>query len=761
MSGAPTPSEQGSPLAGYLDLRDSLREVRSGRGGRDVCEQLTGSLDGAIRSLVSPVPEGTAVVAVGGYGRGEMSLYSDVDLMLLHSGGDRSELAAALFRPLWDAKLRVGHAVRTLGEAAAAARERFDTQTTLLTGRLVTGDDELFDRLTDEVAGVTRARPLRRYLVSEERARREADPFLLMATDLKNGRGGMRTLQGFGWERRREELIGRFSEDSSQDEERVRDTLLRVRNSLHAAAGRSHDVYSPDLRERAARWLGMDVLDSATELVEAMQTVDGLASRRWPEVLVERPRIWARLSGRPAESSATRPPTLEDMVWILETGEAGRVTFDRLWEAGLLDDLLSEWGVVRTLPELAPFHEHPVAPHLWRTVGVVHRLIEDTGHMGRVADEVNDPVVLLLAALLHDVGKGQGGNHAEVGARIARSFCAKMSVDADRAVLIEGAVRHHLLLSVTATRRDLDDPAVIDEITATVGSLRQLQVIYLLTVADSTATGRTMWGEWKATLVRTLFLRCAARFDADRSRASGATRQEVLAAVGSGRAGVMAAHLDDMPDDYLRSVTVDDVVWHHDLVEALEGVSNLGVRHGQPVETVVVVGSHCPGFRHVVAEAFAANGVDVLEARLFSRGDGMLVDSFQVRDDRTGAQVEPGKWDQVRADLEAGLRGGQDTGSKVVARAAAYREAAGSLPEVHGTVDPATGDLVLTIGCGDRIGRLAEILSILGDCGLEIRLAKIDSREGGVIDTFHVPADRPGREMIADLETRIAGALRP
>lgn len=759
----PTPSEGGQPsLDQYLGLRDSLRTARSGHGGLEVCRALTESLDRAISVLVTPVPKDVAIVAIGGYGRGELSLYSDVDLMVLHAVTDPAEVAAALFRPLWDARLRVGHAVRTAKEASAAAKERFDTHTTLLTSRLVAGDDELFSSLMTEVAAVTRARPLRRYLVSEERERRQANPYLLMATDVKTGRGGLRTLHGFEWEQRREELIGRFSTDSRDDEAAARESLLQIRNGLHAVTGRSHDAFSPDLREPVARWLGLDPFDAASRLVGAMQTVDSLATARWPEVIDDEPRgVWARLTGRPSPLSATRSPSLDEIVWALETGQSGRVGFDRLWEAGLLEELLPEWDVVRSLPQLAPFHEHPVAAHLWRTVDEMRDLIEEDGHYGRVAREVDQRAGLLLSAFLHDIGKGHGGDHAEVGAVIARSFCERTGMSDEQATLIEGAVRHHLLLAMSATRRDLDDPAVIDEIAETVGSLELLQVLYLLTVADSRATGASMWSQWKATLMRTLFVRCAARFGADRAGEIGTTRDEVLAAAEADREAEVNAHLVGMPEDYLRSATAPDVIWHLDLIASLAGASMVGVRAEDPVETAVVVGRARPGFRRRAAEAFAANGIDVLEARLLTRADGLVLDSYRVRDDRTGAPVEPDKWDSLRSDIEEGLLGALDTGSKLAIRASAYEQGGRDEPVVRASIDAASGDLVVTVKCADRIGRLAEILAVLHECDLDIRLAKIDSREGEVIDTFHVSSAQPMEEPagFGSLAQRIAGAL--
>jgi [protein-PII] uridylyltransferase len=724
-----------------------------------VCADLTRGLDLAIDGLAASLPSGVAVVAVGGYGRGELSLFSDVDLMVLHELDDPAELAAAIFRPLWDAKLRVGHAVRTVKESAQAAKERVDTHTTLLASRLVSGDEELFARLMVEVANVTRARPLRRHVVSEELERRRQSPYLLMATDVKTGRGGLRTLHGFDWERRREELIGRFSAESVAEEAVARESLLRVRNALHAAAGRAHDVFSPELREPVAHWLGVDDMEAAGWLVEAMETVDHLAARRWPEVLEGgRKGVFGRLRGKTPSPTGTRAPGRAELIWILESGDQGRVALERLWKASLLDEVLPEWGPVRALPQLAPFHEHPVAAHLWRTVDEMGRLSADDGHFARIASEVGAPDVLTLIAFLHDIGKGHGGDHSEIGADLARAVCTRLGLSPGDTSLVESAVRHHLLLPVTATRRDLDDPAVIEEITETVGGLRLLQVLYLLTVADSKATGPSMWNAWKATLLRTLFVRCAGRYGADRSPEIGTTIEEAAIAVGPERSSELSAHLAAMPQEYLRSVSADEVVWHLDLIAGLDGLSAIGVRSSEPLHTALVVGQTRPGFRRHVAEALAANGIDVLEARLLTRGDGILVDSFRVRDDRTGAAVEGAKWDTMRNDLESALLGRLDTSSKLAARAAAYASGSGEKPSVRGVIDGASGELVVTIKCADRVGRLAEILSVLHDCGLEIGLAKIDSREGEVVDTFHVEG---AQGDIAALEHRIASSLSP
>lgn len=761
MSEVPTPSDQGrASLDRFLDLRASLRVTRRGHGGLEVCAALSAALDRAIGEIVASFPDDVAVVAIGGYGREELSPYSDVDLMLLHAGDDPSHLAAALFRPLWDAGLRVGHSARTLDEAAAAARANVETHTTLLTGRLVAGNPALMERLNERTASVTRARPLRRHLVAAERERRRNDPYLRMAPDVKAGRGGLRTIHGFDWERRREELIGRFSGGSWEEPEEAREILLQTRNALHVVTGRAHDVFSVDLREPVARWLGLDPFTAAHRLVDAMQVVDRQASRRWPEVVEDEPSgLWSRIIGRPPPLGATAEPSLDELMWILETGERGRHALERLREEGHLGHVLPEWEVVRSLPELAPFHEHPVGEHLRRTCDEMLALIEDNGHYGRVASEVGDIPALLLVSFLHDIGKGRGGDHASVGADIARAFCGRMAVDPTRAEVIEKAVRHHLLLPLAATRRDIDDPAVIEEIAGTVGSLRLLQVLYLLAVADSRATGATVWSEWKATLLRTLFLRCAEVFGVDRPLPTGTSRADVLEVAGSARVDGLARHVDGMPSEYLRSVTTEEVLWHYELIETMQGRSNTGIRNNGAAASAVVVGRSRPGFRRLVAEAMAANGIDVLEARIHTREDGVVVDSYQVRDDRTLGSVDDGKWSSFRADLEQALSGNIDIAAKLANRVAAYPPSPGTMPAAHASIDSASEDLVITVECSDRIGRLSEIFSALQDCGLDIRLAKLDSREGGVVDSFHVVGGEVGR--IEDLERRIAEAISP
>lgn len=752
-------------MADFVGLRDSLRNGRIGDGGLELCAALSAALDSAIVAQEWDDEAPVTVIALGGYGREELSPHSDVDVMLLHRLDDPSVAAARLFRPLWDAGMRVGHSVRTVAEADSAARERFDTHTTLLTARFVAGNVAIWDDLISRVALVTRARPLRRHLVAEERDRRRRWPYLVMAPDLKNGRGGLRALQGLEWERRREQLIGRFTAPPEPEEAAAAQTLIRVRNALHVVTDRPHDVFSAELRQPVADWLDGDLREIVQEVTGAMHQVDHLAARHWPEALEDsRPKGPARLISsikrRTPFKGDGSPPGLAQLMRVLETGQAD--AWAQLRQSGELTAVVPAWDMVGTRAQLEPFHEHPVGEHLWRTVHEMRRLTEDRGHLGEVAAEVDSPETLYLTAFLHDIGKGQGADHSEAGAVITDGVCSRLGVPPTVATRVQRVVRHHLLLALTATRRDLDDPAVIDQVVELVEDLTTLQTLYLLTVADSRATGPTMWSPWKATLVRTLFTRCASRFGGDRALLAPPERADLASQAPTGMREAVAAHLHAMPDPYVRDNHIEDIVWHLELLSAADGLCEVGVRADSPLESAVVVGPAGGDGRARVGETFAAHGIDVVEARMATRDDGMMVDTFRVRDDRTGGVVPPERWEGVRADLVESLSGGPGAGPRLISRVSSYPDAGvARRAEARAATDPASGVLVITVKCSDRIGRLAEILGVLAELSLPVRLAKLESRGEEVVDTFHVEPGSVRAEDISALGDRIAGMIRP
>ena len=795
-------------LDGFLETRRRLRVEGNGDGGLGTCAVLTTALDTSIERLFAEAAGDWAVVALGSYGRRELCLWSDVDLMLLHAGADTDRLVKAVFYPLWDANLKVGHSVRTVRDCVAAARERIDSMTSLLSARLVSGDPTLLAELEKELAKVVSGRPLAPHLASLERERRSKDPYPVMAADVKSGRGALRTYQALGWERRRTELLGRAREEETVEERAARSTLLAVRNGLHAAEGRAFDVYDFDVRESVARWLESDVATVSRSLCRALQLGDRLAERRWPELLSSDDpvarlgrrvlgRVGRRLSGGGGGQSvgplgaAVRTaaalggisrdmwaelsdPSQESwsefergaLLDLIASGEPGRVVFGWLEEAGWTHRNFPEWEAISAKPQLAAFHEHPVDAHLWRTTDEMIHLIREPDAIGAeiLADFDSAGELLLLSAFLHDIGKGVDGDHSEQGADVAAAFLDRAGFAPSTVEVVSSAVRHHLLLARTALRRDIASPEVVDEVVGEVGEIKILQILYLLTIADSRATGRTMWSEWKETLLRQLYLRVAARME--HGAALPVVEAEAVANLTMGRLRPEAVdrHLAMLPADYAVATEPGDVVSHLEVLSKLADDTILSVSASG--EQVLLVGHDKRGFLLSVCRAFAANGIGVHDARLYTRADGVVIDVFEVRDDRSGRAVEADRWPRVQKTLAGLESNGRALRDMVRQRAAAYDRGRQMPVTVRARPELPQLNTVLEVRTTDRVGLLVDIVEALYAEGLDLHLARIDTRANQAIDVLHVSRSgapvRDDEELAAlcrRLEDRIRGQL--
>ncbi|HKY47929.1 MAG TPA: hypothetical protein VJQ79_08115, partial [Acidimicrobiia bacterium] len=281
------PGPPGSgPLQSYLTTRDSILTNGPGGSGVAVNTILSATLDGCFEVLAASAPE-IAIVAVGGYGRSELCLYSDIDLLLLHEGPVDESAVRAILYPLWNSGLKIGHATRTVKGTLSFARDDLSTLCTVLSARLVAGPSELFEQLNEGLARLVSASRinLTERLAAEERSVWEREPFALQDLDVKNGRGGLRTLHRLDWDRRRSELLGEEPEVGiAPGEIPVRRTLLAVRQALHAVQRRSADRFALDLRPSIGAWLGRDPVEVATEVYRAARFADGRAAARWGRI---------------------------------------------------------------------------------------------------------------------------------------------------------------------------------------------------------------------------------------------------------------------------------------------------------------------------------------------------------------------------------------------------------------------------------------------------------------------------------------------
>ncbi len=402
-----------------------------------------------------------ALLAVGGLGRRQCAPYGDLDLVLVHAGVPGiDELAAALWYPIWDAGLRLDHSVRTVAEALSVAQDDVKVALGLLDARLVAGDPDLADTLVSSATdhwrrtAVRQLAPLRESTAARWQAHGELAH--LLEGDLKEAAGGLRDVG----------ILRAIATAGITDALRpavhaAHLRLLDTRDALHQQVGRRVDRL---LAQERCEWL----------------------AAYCPPL----PTPW------PAEARAALTTLLGAGTGMIPAWE----TCDRY---GLIDGWLPEWTRLRSLPQHNPVHRFTLDRHLVQTAAEASRHTRD----------VDRPDLLLLGALLHDVGKGLPGDHSVVGAPIAEGIATRIGLPAAEATLIGTLVRLHLVLPEVATRRDLSDPVTIARVAESVGDVTTLDLLYALVRADAAATGPAAWSDWKGRLVAELVARVRTTLD--------------------------------------------------------------------------------------------------------------------------------------------------------------------------------------------------------------------------------------------------------
>lgn len=794
------------PFEAYHRLRTGAVATAPADPGAGLCASLSSTMDDALRDLFDDLT-GAAVVAIGGYGRHRLCLHSDVDVMLLVGSAEPTDVTRAVLYPLWDAKVAVGHSVRTPEEAVTAAGEGLETLCSLLTARVVAGDADLLDEVFDGLGRlVRRPRALGDRLAAEIEERRAAAPYRLLAVDVKQGRGGLRTLDALAWDRIGADLAaGRRPEPIPRHP--AADVLLAIRNGLHAVTDRAFDRYEPDLRGSVADWLGTDPVPLGRRLYGAARDVEAEADARWPDLrrsvrddpvaltgrwvvralrslrserggdvdrspvldlavaLLDDPARRFTDEDRRVVAAAPAPEWTADdrraLVRLLAAGRRGQEVFEALASTGWVDRAIPEYGHVVAAPQISPVHLHTVDDHLWRTVhelsAITSAASDEESWTAEIAEDLGSLDDALLAAFLHDVGKGLPGDHSEVGAELAERLTRRLGFDERRVRRIARVVRHHLLLSETASRRDLGDPGVIEELADAVGDATTLRVLYLVSIADARATGPTVWTDWKRALLRHAF-----GLVLDALEGQGPDHDDVdvmaeaIASAADGRwtTSQIVEHLDGMPAGYVRRFEADEVARHLDLVTPppRRGEVRVGVEAGDPSASVIVVTVDRPGVLADVSGVLALHNLAVMDARVVTRADGVAVDSFAVTDALGRGAVPVDRLEGLRTALPRYLSGERDLAGALAVKSTTY---AGRAPDAPASVRiRREGDRsVVEVRCGDRVGLLHDLGQVLFEHGLSIWLARVDTRAERVVDVFYVDPidDDAARALESDL----------
>ncbi|MFC5666969.1 [protein-PII] uridylyltransferase [Kitasatospora misakiensis] len=799
-----------------------------GPGGRTRRTELSARTDDWLAGLFADAgaPAGVAVVAVGGYGRGELSPRSDLDVLLLHEGRLDPELPERLWYPVWDSGTSLDHAVRTPAEARAVAAADLKAQLGLLDARHVAGDPAITAALRSTVfadwrAGAAQRLPELREL-GRERAERHGELSFLLEPDLKEARGGLRDVVALN------AIAASWLADAPReglDAAALR--LADVRDALHLVTGRATERLSLQDQDQVAERLG--VLDADTllrQVYEAARTIAYASDVTWRAVdrvladrstrgrrphrrafpftgpfggpfgaagrgaggvargTVERrplaegvveqdgeavlaqgarpaadPVLPLRAAAAAAQNGLTvsyatvrrlaaecRPLPVpwpdearEQLVTLLGAGEACLPVWEALEAEGLITRLLPDWERVRCRPQRNAVHRWTVDRHL----------VETAVQAAAMTRRVARPDLLLVAALLHDMGKGWPGDHSEAGEVIVRDMAARMGFDPESVETLAVLVRHHLTLVDTATRRDPDDPATVEAVVKAVATLPRLELLRALTEADALATGPAAWSRWRASLVDGLAERAAARLAGAQPFADPGPENpaagEAEPTAEQERLAVEAARTGGPALSLLAQAEPDAT-----------GTEAMGVR-------LLLAVPDRPGLLGTVAGVLALHRLAVRSAGLreldpIGAGPVLLL-SWTVAAE-FGELPEAAR---LRADLRRALDGSLDVARRLAERdaAAPRRRGIPTPPPVVAVAPPvaSASATVLEVRAHDAPGLLHRIGRALDGAGVRVRTAHVSTLGADVVDAFYL-TDAEGRPLSAQRAGEVAAAVR-
>ena len=715
---------------------------------------------------------GVALVAVGGYGRKELLPGSDLDVLMLHDGREGiARIADRVWYPVWDSGARLDHAVRTVPQARRVARNDLKVALGLLYARHVAGDADLTTRLREGALEDWRANARTRLAdlkaLHEERTRLHGELAFLLEPDLKESRGGQRDVHAI------QAIAAAWVAPAPGPKVRAAyEQVMDARHVLHEVTGRRLDRLVLEEQDEVARTLGLLDGDALLrQLAGAGRTVayavdhafrqadraggrrslgvrmrrgkldrrpladgvveqDGevvLARAAVPQsdpVLVLRaaaaaaqaslplaPRALARLAECPPMPIPWPPDARNALLALLGAGASAIPVWEALDQEGLLAVLIPDWERVRNRPQRNPLHRFTVDRHL----------VECAANAAALTRDVSRPDLLLLAALLHDIGKGWPGDHSVSGEVVARDVCKRVGLSEADVELVAEAVRHHLLLPVVATRRDLDDPVTVRHVAEIVRSRTLLELLHALSIADGLATGPAAWNDWKAGLVADLVGRVSTVLDGDPMPAPVPLREDQLALVaGGGPAAIVDGN------------------------------------------EVTVVALDRPGLLWRAAGVLASHRLTVRGANATAVGE-IAVTVFNV----VPEYGDPPDSILVSSDLRRMLEGRLDVEDRLERRARAVRLHGLSAPPPKVTLvdNASTAATVVEVRAHDEPGLLWRIGRALGECGLNVHAARIETLGAEAVDVFYVTDAAGGLVTDPDLRKRtiqmVLAALGP
>ena len=811
------------------------------------------------RTVGDTLPD-ISLIAVGGYGRGELHPYSDVDLLILLSDEQKAEAREPVSRflaLLWDLGLEVGHSTRTVEECAEEGRQDITVATTLMESRSLVGPGKLLEDMQLAVAP-QEIWPIRTFFEAKlkeqhARHRRYNDTAYNLEPNVKGSPGGLRDIQMITWVTKRHFGTGRLSEliehgflTSGQLRllQQGREFLWRIRFALHILTGRREDRLLFDYQTKIAQLFGyqnasymlaveqlmqryyrtvMDLSRLNEMLLQLfqeailmnpdvepeplnerfqikngfLQIVDDTVFEEQPSALLE---LFLLLQQRPEINGVSaftitaikrnlnliddefrQDPRNHELFLMILRAPAG-VTHElrRMNTYGVLGRYIPAFGRIVGRMQYDLFHAYTVDEHTLFVVSnlrrfALRRFDHEFARCSQIMQSLRVPDVAYLAGLFHDIAKGRGGDHSELGAVDAEAFCLEHGLSRYDARLVAWLVRHHLTLSLTAQKKDIGDPAVIKDFAELVGDELHLDYLYLLTVADVRATNPKLWNSWREQLFEGLYrlakqaLRRGLENPIDKEELIRQRKLEAreLLSRSNVDSGIVDRIWANYTDDYFLRCRPDEIHSHtllfadpqHQGHEVMVDLLDQAFQGG----TAVFI--FAPQEQYAFATATAvldALGLNVADARIIPLKNAWSLSTFVVLEQTGDLITDDAKLDQIKRRLTHALTT-SDSSHMTVTRRAPRQVRMFSTPTiVNFAADETNNRTVMEIIAGDRPGLLSEVGQILREYRINIQTAKILTVGERAEDVFFI-TDDDGNPLDAgqckELEQTITTAL--
>jgi len=838
-----------SPIAAFKKVIRKAREVLDARflAGQDIRSLIEGRawfVDQILRAAWGRFDWSNeaqiALVAVGGYGRGELHPYSDIDLLILLDNNDQEIFRDAIERfltLLWDIGLEVGQSVRSVQECAEEARADLTVITNLMESRTIAGPERLRQNML-KVTSPSEMWPSKEFFLAKrnEQATRHSkynNTEYNLEPNVKGSPGGLRDIQTILWTARRQ--FGSLNLSAILDQGFLtegeysllvagQEFIWRVRYGLHMLAGRAEDRLLFDHQRSLAALLGYEDSDAKLAIERFMQKyyrvvmsiseLSDLVGQHFAEVILwegdsgdavplnsrflvrdgylevaddsvfkRRPfailEIFVLLAQHP-DIQGVRAETIRLLrddrhliddefrsdirntslfIELFKCKEGIHRNLRRMNRYGILGRYLPEFGHIVGQMQHDLFHIYTVDAHTLNVIKYLRKLskpgvAEKYPLASKLVERLPKPELIYIAGLYHDIAKGRGGDHSELGAVDAQEFCVRHKLPAWDTRLVVWLVENHLVMSTTAQRKDLSDPQVINDFAQQVGDETHLDYLYVLTVADINATNPTLWNSWRASLLRQLYTETKRALKRGLENPLGREeqiRQTQRAALDSlvrnGTDPDDAEQLwSQLGDDYFMRHSSVDVAWHTEAI--IEHPSDGGPlvlikettqREFEGGTQIFIYAPDQHDFFAVTVAAMDQLNLNIHDARIITSSSQFTLDTYIVLDaDGSPIGNDPERTEEIRQGLITALRNPADYLTIIQKRVPRQLKHFAFPPQVTIHNDMQRPQTIIEVVAPDRPGLLARIGQLFLDFDLSVQNAKIATLGERVEDVFFV-----------------------